>query len=246
MDTDGHRLRGKAPKAFTLIELLTVIAIIGILASLLLTALTSARKKSRTTVCTFNLHQISLALNMYLDESGQRPGVEDLVGNKFLPAARSLLCPEDKTGNWGRLVQETGGVFTGAPLDPASTNLLETIKYSYLLHPLYWDEAMWKRLLRSGSSAGIAACQLHGLGSQEHPDVHNFSGLLLRGQRDGAVVRRKIFWTAVDPSVTVGAGSMDSTSPSGFVPNGEARGADSLYPLQIFLDDPAGWLQNNP
>ena len=240
---NSQRIRSETPRAaaFTLVELLTVIAVIAVLASLLMTAVASANKKSRTAVCTFNLHQISLALDMYLDDFGKRPpSVDDLVSGKYLPAPRSLLCPEDKTGNWGRLVQ-TGNLFSfSSQLGGTPAALNEPVKYSYLLHPLSWDDGMWDRLMQAGGSAGVAACQLHGLGKQDVPDVHSFSGLLLRAQRDGAVVRRRLFWTSEAPSIgAVGAIATSFGTPAS-VSN------PSPLQIQIYLDDPARWFPGNP
>lgn len=55
-------------RAFTLIELLTVIAIIGITAALLSPVFLQVRKKSYEAVCASNLRQIGAAIAMYRDD----------------------------------------------------------------------------------------------------------------------------------------------------------------------------------
>jgi prepilin-type N-terminal cleavage/methylation domain-containing protein/prepilin-type processing-associated H-X9-DG protein len=52
-------------RAFTLVELLIVIAIVGVLISLLLPAIQAARESGRRTQCAGNLRQIGIALNNY-------------------------------------------------------------------------------------------------------------------------------------------------------------------------------------
>lgn len=79
------RLAGRAREkelqgaAFTLVEMLVVIAIIGILAALILPALATAKEKARRVGCRNNLHQFSLTIHMYANDNTENlpSGIRD-------------------------------------------------------------------------------------------------------------------------------------------------------------------------
>lgn len=234
--------------AFTLIELLTVIAIIGVLATLLASALASAKTRSQQTVCLGNLHQIALAVTLYSDDAGRRP--RSLTRLTLRPAllgsGKPLLCPSDpalrhprddrgRTNQaWGNLANASQEPGTEANYkDPEAGSWQaelaekeERVQFSYL-HPLGWSRPAWLKLIAQGNQVGLAVCQLHGVRTQagsssaEHRPYMDFEGRTLRAQRDGSVVQRKIFRGPL--------GGVSSTVPPS---------ASADYPWDFYTDNP--------
>jgi len=60
---------GTAPAGFNVIELVVVIAIVAVLATLLLPALTKAKEQGRSSICKNNMRQLTLAMILYADDN---------------------------------------------------------------------------------------------------------------------------------------------------------------------------------
>ncbi len=83
-------------RAFTLIELLTVIAIIGILAAILIPVVGAARDRAQVASCQSNLRQVGLALQMYaIDHNEKLPAVS---GDPLRGTIRTGVGPRSLAG----------------------------------------------------------------------------------------------------------------------------------------------------
>ena len=94
----------RSKHAFTLLELLFTVAIIGTLAAILLPALARAREAARRASCLNNLSQIGIAMHMYAQENdGQLPwsgggGNADALmdfASEYVRDSKVFFCPSD-------------------------------------------------------------------------------------------------------------------------------------------------------
>lgn len=127
-----HRVTNRRPAAFTLVEMLTVIAIMALLAAMLLPALNQAKARAKRAACINNLRQCGFGFHLFaVDHNGRFPmqvaprdggsanfaNAARLVGGDFYFAYRHfqvlsndlgtpqlLICPADTRSSTNRFV----------------------------------------------------------------------------------------------------------------------------------------------
>ena len=113
-----RRGANEAP-AFTLLELLVVIAIIAILAALLLPSLSKAKTKGQGVACTANLKQLQLCWQLYTDDNA-----DSLPGN-------TALNPGDLSNRGAWTADPVSWLQGNAWTDTTPTNLQRGVLYHY-------------------------------------------------------------------------------------------------------------------
>ncbi len=105
LSTMFHQPIGMPHRAFTLVELLVVISIIGLLAGLAIPAIGRAQAAAGRSVCVSNLRGLGQAMNSYVAESGMFPPIVEKSGRGGGAITR----------NWTSILVEAGSATTNTP-----------------------------------------------------------------------------------------------------------------------------------
>ena len=146
--------------AFTLIELLIVIGVIGILAALVLPVISKAKEHGRSTACLSNLHQLGIALQLYVQDHDNRlPNMYDallstntastnltvdIVLSNYLGSRNILRCRSDDKD----LFEKTGSSYAwNSLLNDQDADHLQVFSIPFDPHqiPVFFDKEAFHR-----------------------------------------------------------------------------------------------------
>ena len=195
-------------RAFTLVELLMVIAIIAILAALLLPVLGSAREKGRRTDCLNNVRQVNLAVRLYAEDYADswpvlpvpnpypngigayyKQFVKGYLGlaGPASPTEKVFICPSDHV-----ICSQVGHAFTsytfnGYEVGPGDIERITGQKLSSIKNP--------SKAVLVGEWPAFFGGSWHLFVNQDYPDAKNVLGFV-----DGHAGLTRIYWDGVSDS----------------------------------------------
>ena len=171
-------------QAFTLVELLVVLALISMLAGLLFPVIARSRRRAREAVCISNMRQIGMAFHMYQqDYDGGRPLQLYYLVPTYISSSSLLICPTDTTKDYAYL---NWGMMNNQPMWPFHQS------YDYF-NP---SSAQWKFMEERGPRSGFVVDRLHGdiIGGNSPEKAPFYAGHTIRLDMDGSVVTREIVY----------------------------------------------------
>ena len=189
-------------RAFTLLEMMVVVAILGVLAGLLFPALARAKARSQTVVCGSNLGQLGKELTLYEHEAGTYPG----AGQSVWITNQVVLRSDD---SWEqRLRPQLGGntnVFSCPAYQPPAAGSIRSPAYGYnangcaRIHDFRWD---------LGLGYGNAAAGARSVGSS---DVRAPADMIAIGDIQ---LPPGLWLNSITPNLPQRLGGLDSIVPA--------------------------------
>ena len=122
---------------FTLMEVLVVIAIIGTLASVVLTTFTTVRKKARDARRIADIRQINSAIQIYLNEKSHAPYVGKYECNASNTDSTCNTINEINKDGWSLFQEDLSPYLPKLPTDPCGAACFEGPPnfFTYVYHP---------------------------------------------------------------------------------------------------------------
>ena len=195
-------------RAFSLVELLAVIAIIGILAALLLPAVGRAKEASKRTECIGNLKQVGLAIRLYSEDCLDRLPVlpnpnpyPNGVGAYYkqlvkaylgltgpaTPTEKVFICPSDQVFSTQVGHAFTSYTFNGYEVGPSAISRITGQKLTSIKHPV--------RAVLAGEVPAFFGGSWHPVVNSAYPDAKDVLSFV-----DGHIANTKIYWNGVADS----------------------------------------------
>jgi prepilin-type processing-associated H-X9-DG protein len=125
--------------SFTIVELLVVVAVMGVLAAIMFPVFAKAREKARQSSCLSNIKQLALATLAYAQDWDEVLPPAENWAEAILPYTKNtqlLLCPTDQTGEKisYAMVSRLGGRKLADIPDPQHTILIYEVEHG---QPVY-------------------------------------------------------------------------------------------------------------